>query len=131
MSKRSSRKPVPPADETPRWRKALLMLTVVPLVGGILLILAALFEVSLWGSLTEQAILGVLYIMASFAASNLLQTLWLPGGGWLLLTIAAWLSLSRPEAWVRYLAIAFAAAGVLLLSGEFLKRFWERQGKKE
>lgn len=104
------------------WYQIFLVLALVPLLVGILLILTALTGALVRPTAWEQAIIGSLYILASFVLSNVLQKQWKLMLGWLLLGAAIWLGLNWAETGVRILAAAMAGGGIALIFREFLRR---------
>lgn len=119
MSKRSqpvsTRKPAP--SSRPGWVKLALALTLVPLVAGLLFILLWAIDVYLWPDPLAQALIGVLFILFSFAANNALQLKWVAAGGWGLLSVADLLLLTSLDLrWqIPAIVAGFAGAGLLLL----------------
>ena len=111
------------------WRKWLLVFSMAPLVLGLMLIIATLLDIVVWGSLELQAVVGVLCVLVSFVASNALQKQWNLAGGWLLLGGAVWLWVNWRETWVRGLAYVIGGLGLVLLAREFMQRFGEQQRK--
>jgi hypothetical protein len=86
--KKQARK-LPKSKETrPAWKNLILALTLVPLVAGIFLIAAWALDWDITGSLENQIYVGILFLLTSFAVSNLVQKRWLLGAGWLLLMLA-------------------------------------------
>lgn len=120
-SRKSSRK------DRPAWSKLLLTLTLVPMVMGILLILSWALEFDLWGAPEDQIVVGFLFILFSFAASNAVQRNWRLAGGWALLTIADLLVLSWLQVWVQVLSMLAGLAGLALIAIEFVQRYREQQ----
>jgi hypothetical protein len=102
----------------------------VPLFIGLLLILTALTGAVVWGTPQEQAVIGGFYILLSFVASNALQKQWLLVIGWLLLGVAAWVGVNRPEVAAKVVAAVLAGLGVALVSREFLRRRQQYLDKK-
>lgn len=103
-------------------RQMLQALALVPLVLGVLLILTALVGAIVWRSSQEQAVMGGLYILFSFAASNALQKQWSLVLGWVLLGAAIWLAVYLPTLGARFAAAALAGLGVAIISRQFLRR---------
>jgi len=99
-----------------------LLLALVPLGVGVLLIISAFTGIVVWGGPREQVIIGGLYVLFSFVASNAVQKEWVLAGGWTLLGLAAWLVLSRQETGSKIIAAAFFGIGVAALSRELLRR---------
>ncbi len=110
-----------------RFLRLLLALTLVPLVIGGLLILGWALDILLWENAT-QVYVGILFILASFAASNGLQKHWYAASGWALLAISDMLLLAVVNIFSQIAAIVLGAMGLLLLSMEFYRRWRERSG---
>ncbi len=100
----------------PGWVKLALALTLVPLVAGIVFIILWAIDVYLWPDPLAQALIGVLFILFSFAANNALQRKWIASGGWGLLCLADLLLLTTLDLRLQIPAIVagFAGAGLLL-----------------
>lgn len=114
-------------EDRPGWSKLLLMLTLVPMVMGVLLILAWALEFNMLGNPDDQIVVGFLFILFSFAASNAVQRNWRLAGGWALLAVADLLVLSWLEVWVQILSMLAGAAGLALIVIEFVQRYREQQ----
>jgi hypothetical protein len=110
------------ADPKRFWQKWLLLLAMVPLGVGLLLIISAFTGAVVWGTPRKQVIMGGLYILLSFVASNTIQKQWILAAGWALLGLAAWLGLNQQEAVFKIIAAAFLGISVALLMREFLRR---------
>jgi len=104
------------------WREVLQVLALVPLAVGGLLLLTAFTGAIVWDTAERQVVMGCLYILISFAASNAIQKQWLLTAGWLLLGFALWLFESGPDTSVRVLAAAIVSLSIALLVREFLRR---------
>jgi hypothetical protein len=104
------------------WEKWVLLLAMVPLAVGILLIISAFTDAVVWGTPRKQVLMGVLYILFSFVASNAIQKQWNLAAGWTLLGLAIWLGLNHQETVVKIIAAAFLGISVSLLMREFLRR---------
>ncbi len=104
------------------WQKWPLLLAMVPLGVGILLIITAFTDAVVWGTPRKQVVMGGLYILFSFVASNAIQKQWILAAGWTLLGLAAWLGLNQEETVVKIIAAAFLGISVALLMREFLRR---------
>ena len=116
-----------PADSADRRARSLLALTLFPLVLGLVLISAALVGISLWDAWVTQAMVGGLFVLVSFAASNALQKKWNLAAGWLLVGAAAGFGFSLAQTWATVVAFVLGGVGLYLLLTEFIKRGWERQ----
>jgi hypothetical protein len=122
-AKRSSKNSSSPRGGPRRsWQKWLLLLAMVPLGVGVLLIISAFTDAVVWGTARQQVMMGGLYILGSFVASNALQKQWMLAASWTLLGLSTWVGLSQQEAAYKILAAAFLAISVSLLMREFLRR---------
>jgi hypothetical protein len=101
----------------------MLALTLVPIVGGVLLVIAWAIDWELVRPLEDQAFLGLLFILLGFTLSNLFQKKWGLMAGWGLLTAADLLLLILPVFWIQVAALILAAAGLLLLAIEFYRQY--------
>lgn len=104
------------------WQKWLLLIAMVPLAVGVLLIISAVTDAVVWGTPRKQVMMGGLYILFSFVASNAIQKQWMLAAGWTLLGLAIWLGLNQQETVVKIIAAAFLGISVALLMREFLRR---------
>jgi hypothetical protein len=107
----------------PLWLRALLALSLAPLILGVALIGAWSLDITLIGELESQIWIGLLLILFSFTLSNLLQRKWNLFVGWLLLTLADYLLLRLVDLRVQILALALAAVGMGFLIIEFYRQF--------
>ncbi|MGE5250391.1 MAG: hypothetical protein ACM3QS_09285 [Bacteroidota bacterium] len=101
----------------------LLTLTLVPLVVGLLLIGAWALDYLVLEDAQSQLIVGVLFFLLSFAASNALQRRWRLAAGWSLLicsdlVLLAWLNL-----WAQIAALIFGLVGLGLIVVEFFRQY--------
>jgi hypothetical protein len=110
------------AEEQPAWLRVLLALSLVPLLFGLILIGAWLLDWDLLGSLENQIVVGTLFVLFSFAASNLLQGKWLLGAGWVLLMAADWLVLTTRLTWIQIAALVLGILGAILVGFEYFRR---------
>lgn len=106
----------------PLWLRALLTLSLAPLILGLALIGAWSLDITLIGELESQIWIGLLLILFSFTLSNLLQRKWNLFVGWLLLTIADYLLLRLVDLRAQILALALAAIGMGFLIIEFYRQ---------
>lgn len=111
-----------------RQRSLLLALTLVPLVAGVLFIVAWAFDVRLVGRLEDQAFLGLLFILAGFALSNLIQGKALLAAGWTLLFIADFLLLTQVRIQVQIPALILAVLGLGIVLFEFYRQYRQNSG---
>lgn len=105
----------------------LLMLTLVPLVIGVLFIGAWALDMSILGDAQSQITVGILFFLFSFAASNALQKRWRLAAGWGLLICADLVLLAWLDLWAQLVAIGFGLVGLIFLASEFYKQY--QQGK--
>jgi hypothetical protein len=106
----------------PGWLRILLALSLVPLLFGLILIGAWLLDWDLLGSLENQIVVGTLFVLFSFAASNLLQSKWMLAAGWVLLMAADWLVLTTRLTWVQIAALVLGILGAILVGFEYFRR---------
>ena len=111
------------------WTRLLLALTLVPMVLGILLIGAWALDLEIFDEPQTQTLVGILFILFSFAASNGLQKKRNLAIGWSLLTIADLVLLFWVELWAQILAIIAGVAGLGILSFSFYRGWREEQTK--
>ncbi len=104
------------------WHQWLLLLAMVPLGVGLLLIISAFTGVVVWGTPEKQVMMGGLYILSSFIASNAIRKQWFLAAGWTLLGLAVWLGLDHRQAVAKILAAAFFGTSMALLAREFFRR---------
>jgi hypothetical protein len=128
--KSTSKRQTAPVTERPRWVRVLLLLTLVPMAIGVLLILAWALDWDLFGRLDDQIVLGTLFLLASFSASNALQQKWYPAAGWLLLAIADGLILSGRHIALQAVGVGLGVGGLTLLGIEFYERYKSQNSKK-
>lgn len=110
--------------------RALLALTLAPLILGVVLIGAWSLDITLIGELENQIFIGLFLILFSFSLSNLLQKKWGLFAGWSLLTIADLLLIRLVDLRVQIIALALAALGMGLLIMEFYRQF-RRQSQQD
>ena len=106
----------------PSWQKWLLLLAMVPLGVGVLLIISGFTGAVVWETPQKQVMMGGLYILGSFVASNALQKQWMLAASWTLLGLSTWVGLSQQETAFKILAAAFLGISVALLMRELLRR---------
>lgn len=121
-AKQKNLKKSSPAADKPAGSTMALALTLVPMVIGLLLIGAWALDIQLVGTLENQALLGLLIILAGFTASNLLQRKWLAFAGWALITVADFLLLAVVDLRVQSAALALAVIGGICLLAEMARR---------
>lgn len=108
----------------------LLTLTLVPLVIGILLIVAWVLDIAIFDEPQLHVTVGVLFFLFSFAVSNILQKRWMLAAGWGLLLCADIIILAWLHVWAQSVALVVGLAGVVLLGIEFY-RHYQLVGRKK
>ncbi len=111
------------------WTRLFLALTLVPLVIGILLIGAWLLDISIFDDLQSQTLVGILFILISFTASNALQKKYKLAIGWFLLTLADLTLLIWVEFWSQILALIVGLVGLSFVLVVFYRQWKEEQAK--
>jgi len=132
MSKKSSKK-------NKRKRRAslgkniLLTLTLVPIVLGILLVLAWALDLEILQNQSEAQV-GIFFLLAGFALSNTLQKNYRLAAGWGSLAVADLIVLTWWNIWAQAVASIAGLIGLIFLGIEFYKRYQqdklEKAGKK-
>ena len=126
MAKRkNTNKYAAPRRQKGSWTRLLLALTLVPMVIGILLIGAWALDLNIFNNPQTQTLVGILFILFSFATSNALQKKRDLAIGWSLLTIADLVLLFWIELWAQIIALIAGLVGL----GFILTAFY--QGWKE
>jgi len=120
QSKAAARRQQNPS-QWPRWRRFLLSLTLVPLLIGVMLIGAWALDIDLFGSMENQIVVGTLFLLLSFAASNALQEKWSLTAGWALLMVADWMILSGQSVALQIVGFIAAALGVILVGAHYVR----------
>jgi len=130
MAKRKvqSKRPVPYKPQG-SWTRLLLALTLVPLIIGFLLIGAWVLDLSIFDDPQSQPLVGTLFILFSFAASNALQKKTNLAIGWFLLTLADLTLLLWVELWAQILALIAGLAGISFLLAAFYRQ-WKADKEK-
>lgn len=101
----------------------LLTLTLVPLVIGLLLIVAWVLDYVVLPDPQSQVIVAVLFFMLSFAASNAVQKRWKLATAWGLLMCAGLVLLAWLQVWAQIVAICLGLVGLGFLVVEFYKQY--------
>jgi hypothetical protein len=101
----------------------LLTLTLVPLVVGILFIVAWALDFSILDDAQSQVTIGILFFLFSFAASNTVQKRWGLAAGWGLLMCADLVILAWLHVWAQIVAIGLGLMGLILLGTEFYRQY--------
>lgn len=110
------------------WVSVLLTLTLVPMVIGILMIGAWALDILFWEDAQAQVIVGILFILVSFAASNALQKKWRLAAGWSLLALSDIIILIWLNVTVQIFALVIGGAGILIIIFEFISQ-WKKNKK--
>ncbi|MBM4456967.1 MAG: hypothetical protein FJ011_04225 [Chloroflexi bacterium] len=106
-----------------RWRQILLLLTIIPMLAGVILFVAAWADWVFIGAQAEQTVTGALLALLGFAAANLLQSRWLLACGWTSAAAAVWLVVSRPAPWAGAVGAIAGATALIAVVIEFGRRF--------
>lgn len=117
-----NRKSAPREKRSPA-RNVWLMLTLVPLVAGILLIFAWAMDFVLLEDAQLQLFVGILFFLLSFAASNALQKRWNLAAGWGLLMIADLILLGSLNLWAQIAAMVVGVIGLGFILFEFYRQY--------
>lgn len=104
-------------------RNLLLTLTLVPLVIGILLIVAWVLDIAVFDEPQLHVTVGVLFFLLSFAVSNALQKRWMLAAGWGLLMCADLIILAWLHLWAQSAAMVVGLFGLVLLGIEFYRQY--------
>ena len=109
--------------EAPRWRQLLLIVSVVPMLVGVVLFVASWFDAVWIGTPTTQTVAGGVLACLGFTVSNALQAKWQLAGGWALLGLAVWLLVAPPLIALRWLGAVAGLAGAVLVLLAFVQRY--------
>jgi len=104
-------------------RNVLLTLTLVPLILGVLLIGAWAMDYTLFEDPQSQPLVGVMFFLLSFAASNALQKRWYLAAGWGLMMCADLVLLASLNLWAQILAIVLGVVGLGFITVEFFRQY--------
>ncbi len=115
-------------NEPVLWVNILLTLTLVPMVVGILMIGAWALDILFWEDAQAQIVIGILFILVSFAVSNALQKRWRLAAGWSFLAISDLILLFWLDVTVQIIAIGIGSLGLLIIIVEFVSQ-WKRNKK--
>jgi tellurite resistance protein TehA-like permease len=130
MAKRKKQKMRPVSRRSQgSWTRLFLALTLVPMVLGVLLIGAWALDMEIFEDPQSQTLVGILFILFSFAASNGLQKKRDLAIGWSLLTVADLILLFWVELWAQILALISGVVGLGFLLVVFYRRWKEEQAK--
>lgn len=112
-------------------KNLLLSLTLVPLVIGILLIGAWGLDLYVFDDPQTQPLVGLLFMLFSFSASNALQKKRNLAIGWILLFLADLVLLLWVELWAQIIAIISGVIGAGFLLVAFYHRWKEDQANSK
>jgi hypothetical protein len=104
----------------------LLTLTLIPAIIGLLLIGAWILDILIFEDAQSQVIVGILFMLLGFTASNALQRHWRLAAGWGLLVIADLVVLLWLDVRAQIVAIALGLVGLILLAIEFYGQYRSR-----
>lgn len=119
-----------PENTQPLLISILLTLTLVPMVIGILMIGAWALDIELWEDPQAQVIIGLLFILVSFAVSNGVQKKWRLAVGWSVLAISDLIVLIWLNVTVQIIALVIAAVGLVIIISEFIVQ-WKKNKRAE
>lgn len=119
-----------PENSQPLSISILLTLTLVPMVIGILMIGAWALDIELWEDPQAQVIIGLLFILVSFAVSNGLQKKWRLAAGWSILAISDAILLLWLNVAVQIIALVLAVVGLIIIISEFINQ-WKKNKRAE
>jgi hypothetical protein len=119
-----------PEEPLSHWARIALSLTLVPLIGGLVLIGAWALDIQLTPDLDSQAWVGLLFMLLSFILSNLIQKRWWLFAGWLLVGISDFIFLTWVNLWAQVLAGIIGVIGAIILLFEFYRRIGENAEQK-
>jgi xanthine/uracil permease len=111
------------APPLPRWRQAVLLASVVPMLAGIILFAASWFGAEWIGNGTTQTVTGALIAFLGFALANAAQAKWMLAAAWAMLGVAVWLLVAPPAPAPRWVGGAAGVAGVALVLLAFVERY--------
>jgi len=126
--KKTMKYPIPRRPQG-SWTRLLLALTLVPLVVGVLLIGAWVLDITIFDDPQAQSLIGLLFILFSFAGSNALQKKRDLAIGWALLTVSDLVLLLWVELWAQIAAFIFALVGLGFLAVVFYRSWKAEQSK--
>lgn len=118
----ANRKAAPKEKRSPA-RNVWLMLTLVPLITGVLLIFAWAMDFLVLEDPQAQLFVGIFFFLLSFAASNLLQHRRNLAIGWGLLMGADLILLGWLNLWAQIAAILVGATGLGFILVEFYRQY--------
>jgi hypothetical protein len=131
MAKKKSKKNKNKIRERSSLKKNLLMtLTLVPVVLGILLILAWALDLEILENQSEAQV-GIFFLLFGFALSNGLQKRRGLAMGWGALAIADLIILAWWNVWAQGVASVVGFIGLIFLGVEFVKRYKQNRAEEK
>lgn len=121
MSKKSSKKSKR-GRRTSLGRNVILMLTLVPVVIGLLLIVAWALELEIFENQSEVQV-GIFFLLLGFFLSNVLQKKYGLAAGWGALAAADLIVLTWWNIWAQVIASIAGLSGIIFLGVEFYKQY--------
>jgi len=121
MSKKSSKKSKR-KRRTSLGKNVILMLTLVPVVIGLLLIVAWALELEILENQSEVQV-GIFFLLLGFFLSNVLQKKYGLAAGWGALAAADFIVLSWWNIWAQVIASIAGLSGLIFLGVEFYKQY--------
>jgi hypothetical protein len=125
MTKKPARKPGREIGKDKRSpaNNVFLTLTLVPLVIGILLIVAWGLDFEFFDWPQAELIVGIMFLLMAFAASNAVLKKWRLAIGWGLLMLADLAVLAWLQVWAQIVAIIIGLVGLGFLLAEFYTQY--------
>ena len=110
-------------------KNILLTLTLVPVVIGLLLILAWALDFEILENQSEIQV-GIFFLLLGFALSNALQKKYGLAAGWGALAIADLIILTWWNVWAQTIAAVAGLTGFIFLGIEFYKQYQQNKVEK-
>jgi hypothetical protein len=132
MAKKASKKKKRTKRTSP-GKNILLMLTLVPIVVGLLLIIAWALDLEILANQSEVQV-GLFFLLLGFSLSNVIQKRLGLAAGWGSLAVADLIILTWWNIWAQAIASIAGLIGLIFLGVEFYKQYQrdklEKAGKK-
>ena len=128
MAKKASKKNKRMKRTSP-GKNILLMLTLVPVVVGLLLILAWALDFEILANQSEVQV-GLFFLLFGFTLSNVLQKRFGLAAGWGSLAVADLIILTWWNIWAQAIASIAGLSGLAFLGVEFYKQYQRDKLKK-
>jgi hypothetical protein len=125
MPSKTSR-PTRTNKKRPPWLNMLLMLSLVPMLGGFLIAAATAVGLVFMGSGEAQAMVGSIFMLGGFTLVNALQKKWLLALGWGLPGLGLWILTTASTDLHQAIGFGLMSAGILLLVYEIAKTLREQ-----